>query len=145
VLQSMGMRINTWWHRAHQGRVHLSSWANGHVSPGKLLRHSTSRCSLSRVGRHARPHGVAGNTRMSHPSGMPSEVWAHAGCHHLLAFQSRLSTVWISTGDDGALSHAHTSGVGLRECRRVEGLTWSRRMATRSRRGGRRKCGWTVL
>lgn len=86
------MRIGTWWHRTHQGRIYLSSWANGHVSSSELLRHSTARCTLCRVRRHARSHGVSGDARMSHPSGMPCEVWAHTSCHHLLAIQSRLST-----------------------------------------------------
>ena len=99
VLQRISLGIGSWRHRAHQGRVYLSSGAYAHVPASKLLRHPTPRRTLC-VGRHAGTHGMPWNTWMTHPSGMPSEVWAHASSHH------------------GRVLRSATHGVGDRRCAR---------------------------
>jgi hypothetical protein len=84
LLKREGLGVSTRWHGPHQRRVNLSTRrGHGHVAAGKLMRHRAAWAALlARIRGHARSHGVASNTRVSHASRMPGKVGAHACGHH---------------------------------------------------------------
>jgi hypothetical protein len=105
LLERMCVQVDTLLHAAHHGRVHLPPGSrHSHVATGKLLRHTTTwRTLLSGLRRHARTHGMAGNTGMSHAGRMPRKVGAHARSHLVRSFGSAIHRVDVDGWSGSAM------------------------------------------